>query len=72
MLCLSYYCLCLLFNEIGEKGRTGSAWKLGGVWGRGGDRVAGCYGGEMTQTMYAHVNKLILKKKKFQAVSKFL
>jgi hypothetical protein len=29
MLCLSYYCLCLLFNKIGEKGRTGSAWKRG-------------------------------------------
>jgi hypothetical protein len=29
MLCLSYYCLCLLFNKSGEKGRTGSAWKWG-------------------------------------------
>jgi hypothetical protein len=27
MLCLSYYCLCLLFNKTGEKGRTGSVWK---------------------------------------------
>jgi hypothetical protein len=27
MLCLSYYCLCLLINKIGEEGRTGSAWK---------------------------------------------
>jgi hypothetical protein len=40
MLCLSYYCLCLLFNKIREKGRTGSAWKQGGVgrgkgWGAG-------------------------------------
>jgi hypothetical protein len=32
-LCLSYYCLCLLFNNIGEEGRTGSAWKQGGVGG---------------------------------------
>jgi hypothetical protein len=32
MLCLSYYCLCLLFNKIGEKGRTGCAWKQG-RWG---------------------------------------
>jgi hypothetical protein len=24
---LSYYCLCLLFNKIGEEYRTGSAWK---------------------------------------------
>jgi hypothetical protein len=30
MLCLSYYFLCLLFNKIGEKDRTGSAWKQGG------------------------------------------
>jgi hypothetical protein len=29
-LCLSYYCLCLHFNKIGEEGRTGSAWKQGG------------------------------------------
>jgi hypothetical protein len=28
-LCLSYYCLCILFNKIGEEGRTGSAWKQG-------------------------------------------
>jgi hypothetical protein len=28
-LCLSYYLLCLLFNKIGEEGRTGSAWKRG-------------------------------------------
>jgi hypothetical protein len=27
MLCLSYYCLSLLFNKIRAKGRTGSAWK---------------------------------------------
>jgi hypothetical protein len=39
MLCLSYDCLCLLFNKIGE-----------GV-GRGEQ------GGEMAQTMYAHMNK---------------
>jgi hypothetical protein len=25
MLCLSYYCLCLLFNIIEEEGRIGSA-----------------------------------------------
>jgi hypothetical protein len=31
MFCLSYYYLCLLFNKIGEKGRTGSAWKNGGA-----------------------------------------
>jgi hypothetical protein len=30
MLCLSYYCLCILFHKIGEEGRTDSAWKQGG------------------------------------------
>jgi hypothetical protein len=59
MLCLSYYCLCLLFNKIG-KGRTGSAWKWG-VGGRG--RRLGL-GEEMAQTMYAHMNKWINKPKK--------
>jgi hypothetical protein len=52
-LCLSYYCLCLLFNKIGEEGRTGSPWKqVGGVRGRGLGTE-----GEMAQTMYAHMNK---------------
>jgi hypothetical protein len=37
MLCLSYYCLYLLFNKIGEKGRTGSACKQGGFGGEEGD-----------------------------------
>jgi hypothetical protein len=40
MLCLSNYCLCLLFNKIGEEGRTGSAWKQEG-WGRGKRWAAG-------------------------------
>jgi hypothetical protein len=35
MLCLSYYCLCLLFNKIRDKSRTGPAWKRGGVGERG-------------------------------------
>jgi hypothetical protein len=37
--CLYYYCLCLLFNKVGEEGRTGSAWKQecwGGEEGRRG------------------------------------
>jgi hypothetical protein len=35
---LSYYCLCLLFNKIGEKGGgTSSAWKRGVLRGEGGD-----------------------------------
>jgi hypothetical protein len=53
-LCLSYHCSCLLFNQIGEVSRIGSAWKQG-EWG-GEGRSRGC-GGEMGQTMYAHVNK---------------
>jgi hypothetical protein len=55
MLYLSYYCLCLLFNKIREEGRTVSAWKRGRGCGReGGSRGQG---GEMIQTMYAHMNK---------------
>jgi hypothetical protein len=51
ILCLSYYLLCFLFKKIGEEGRTGSAWKRRG-WGRRTEQ-----GGEMAQTMYAHMNK---------------
>jgi hypothetical protein len=29
MLCLSYYCLFLLFNGTGEQRITGSSWKGG-------------------------------------------
>jgi hypothetical protein len=35
---LSYYCLYLLFNKIGEEGRIGSSWREGvggGVKGNG-------------------------------------
>jgi hypothetical protein len=35
MLCLSYYCLCFLFNKIRDKGRTDSTRKRGGMGGRG-------------------------------------
>jgi hypothetical protein len=42
-LCLSYYCLCLLFNKIEEEGRAGSAWKRR-VWGRGEGRDLGAGG----------------------------
>jgi hypothetical protein len=48
--CLSYF----LFNKIGEKDRTGSAWKRRGWRGWGGVRGQG---GEMAQTMYAYMNK---------------
>jgi hypothetical protein len=51
MLCLSYYLLCFLFNKIVEKGEQvlpGSDVEGGG----GGEQ-----GGEMAQTIYAHINK---------------
>jgi hypothetical protein len=52
----SLLCLCLFFNKISDKGRTGPAWNWVGVEsGRKGGE--GGQGGEMTQTMYAHVNK---------------
>jgi hypothetical protein len=54
MLCLSYYCSCLLFNKIGEKGRTASAWKPRGWVEK--ERV-GRRGGETAPTMYTHINK---------------
>jgi hypothetical protein len=58
MLCLSYYCLCLLFNKIGEKGRTG----LPGSEGVAGEREGvGGQRGEVVQTMYAYMNKWINK-----------
>jgi hypothetical protein len=63
MLCLPYYCLCLLFNKIRDKGRTDSAWKWGREW--AGEEGGGGQGGEMTQTMYAYVNKWVKKKKGF-------
>jgi hypothetical protein len=50
MLCLSYYLLCLLFNKIGEEGRTGS-----GGWRKEGQGQG--QGEEMAQTIYAHMNK---------------
>jgi hypothetical protein len=59
-LCLSYYCLCLLFSKIRNKGKTGSAWKRGGL----GETDSQVAGGEMVQKMYAHVNKVIKNLKK--------
>jgi hypothetical protein len=47
-LCLSYYCLRLLFNEFGE-GRAGSAWKQGSWVGDMGMRYGA--GEEMAQTI---------------------
>jgi hypothetical protein len=58
MLCLSYCCLCLVFNKVGEEGRTGSAWKQGGGVGRGRGWRKGWGAGERSaQTTYAHMNK---------------
>jgi hypothetical protein len=72
---LSYYCLCLLFNKIGEEGRTGSAWKRRDWRGEGGSKGGGGgQGGEMAQTVYAHMNKLIKKlefKKKLKKIKTF-
>jgi hypothetical protein len=36
-LCLSYYCLCLLSNKIGEEGRTGDGRDCEGAEGGGRD-----------------------------------
>jgi hypothetical protein len=51
MLCFSYYCLCLLFNKIGEQVLPGSEGD--------GERVRELGGqeGEITQTMYPRMNK---------------
>jgi hypothetical protein len=54
MVCLSYYLFCFLFNKIGEEERTGSPWKREGS---GEEGRSGEQGGEMVQTMYAHMNK---------------
>jgi hypothetical protein len=56
MVCLSYYCLCLLINKIGEKGRTGSAWKRGGSGGRGRGQERGENGTKNVCT-YEYMNK---------------
>jgi hypothetical protein len=40
----SLLCLCLLFNKIRNKGRTGSAWKRGGDG--AGERMGEGSGGE--------------------------
>jgi hypothetical protein len=50
--------LSLFFNKISDKGRTGPAWNCGKKGGEGG---GGRQGREMTQTMYAHVSKQIIK-----------
>jgi hypothetical protein len=54
-----------LFNKIGDKGKIVSAWYRGGREGeRGGGGKGGDWGkeGEMTQTLYAPMNKRYLKK----------
>jgi hypothetical protein len=61
-----FYCLYLLFNKVGEKGRTGSAWKRGGR----GERASKEAGGEMTQTMYVHMNIRIKREKKKKRMPK--
>jgi hypothetical protein len=51
---LSYYFLCLIINKIGEEDRTGLPGSKGG---EGEREKMGGQGGEMAQTMYAHMNK---------------
>jgi hypothetical protein len=51
--------LSLFFNKTSDKGRTGPAWNGGGKEGEDG---GGGQEREMTQTMYAHVNKRIKNK----------
>jgi hypothetical protein len=50
--------LCLFCNKTSDKDRTGPAWNRRGREERGEE---GGRGGEMTQTMYAHMNKRIIK-----------
>jgi hypothetical protein len=48
----SYYCLYSLYNKIRDKSKIVSArYRGGGVGSKGGE------GGEMTQALYAHINK---------------
>jgi hypothetical protein len=56
----SLLCLSFFFNKTSDKVRTGPAWNGEGKKGEGG---GGGQGGEMTQTMYARVNKRIKKVK---------
>jgi hypothetical protein len=51
-LCLSYFCLCVLFNKIREEGKQ----VLPGCEGGGGIGSRRQWG-EMTQTMFVHMNK---------------
>jgi hypothetical protein len=57
MLCLSYYCLHLLFNKIGGKGRTYSAWKQGGWMERGREQGARGRNGPNNVSTYEYMNK---------------
>jgi hypothetical protein len=67
MPCFSLYLLCFFFYKIGEQeGGTGSAQGGGKGVGTGG-RGAGKQG-EMTQTLYAHMNKR--KKKEMAGIFK--
>jgi hypothetical protein len=63
MLCCSYYLLCFLFNRIGEQeGKTGPAWKPGGMRKERG-KGPGCRGREVALTTYIHVSKCKNNKK---------
>jgi hypothetical protein len=58
---MSYYCLCLLFNKIGEESRIGFTWKQKGWRGEGGAREGAR--GKIAQTMYAHMSQFFKIKK---------
>jgi hypothetical protein len=55
-LCLSYYCLCLLFNKIGEECRTVLPVSKG-VGGRGRWQGAGGRNGPNNVCTYEYMNK---------------
>jgi hypothetical protein len=56
MLCLSYYFLYLLFNKIGEEGRTDSAWNREG-WGKRSGWGAGGRNDPNNVYTYEYMNK---------------
>jgi hypothetical protein len=64
MLCLSYYCLCLLFNKIGKEGRTGSVWKPG-MWGKMEEQGAGVRNDPNNVCTYEYINREREKKPHF-------
>jgi hypothetical protein len=76
---MSYYCLCLFFNKIGEEGRTGSAWKQGGGerkrrWGGRGRNCPNnvCTYEKMNNNLKRKLGIYILKKDFYASIFIFL